>query len=126
LTFLLTIWKAKAKIWSMLIFEFFLKFWTFYWSVQSSFSFLFQKYNSSLNGTKIDIFSNCFLVELFFFGGGIPFSLENNYQECKKIVRSFLSSFRLVPHNVNGMPPTLWPTMWLECEENVGLNEDAY
>ena len=65
-------------------------------------------------------------MELF-FGGGIPFFLENSYQDCEEIEigRSFPSSFRLVPHNVNGIPPTLWPTKWLECEENVSLNEDA-
>ena len=48
-----------------------------------------------------------------------------SYQECEEIVRSFPSSFRLVPHNVNGIPPTLWLTMWPECGENVSLNEDA-
>jgi len=42
-TLSLTIWKAKAKICSMFAFGFFLKFWTFYWSIKSSFSFLFQK-----------------------------------------------------------------------------------
>ena len=48
-----------------------------------------------------------------------------SHQECKENVRSFPSSFRLVPHNVSGIRPTLWPTMWQECEENVRLNEDA-
>ena len=48
------------------------------------------------------------------------------YLKCEENVRTFLSSFRLVPHNVSGIPPTLWPTMWQECEENVSLNEDAY
>ena len=52
--------------------------------------------------------------------------VENSHQECEEIVRRFPSSFRLVPHDVNGIPPTLWPTMWLECEENVSPNEDAY
>ena len=40
-------------------------------------------------------------------------------------MRSFPSSFRLVPHNVSGIPPTLWPTMWQKCDEFVSLNEDA-
>ena len=60
-----------------------------------------------------------------FFGGGIPSFLENSYLEFEENVRTFLSSFRLVPYNVSGIPPTLWPTMWQECEENVRLNEDA-
>ena len=61
-----------------------------------------------------------------FFRGGIPSFLENSYLECEENVRTFPSSFRLVPHNVSGIPPTLWPTMWQECEENVSLNEDPY
>ena len=64
-------------------------------------------------------------MELF-FEGGIPSFLENSYLECEENVRTFPSSFRLVPHNVSGILPTLWLTMWLECEENVSLNEDAY
>ena len=48
-----------------------------------------------------------------------------NYQECEEIVRSFLSLFRLVPHNAYGIPPTFWLTMWPECEQNVSLNEDV-
>ena len=52
-----------------------------------------------------------FLLELFF-----------GRKECEEIVRSFPSSFRLVPHNVNRISPTMWP----ECEENVSMNEDAY
>ena len=47
-------------------------------------------------------------------------------QECEENVRNFPSSFRLVPHNVSGIPVTLWLTMWTECEEFVSLNEDAY
>ena len=43
------------------------------------------------------------------------------YQICEENVRSFPSSFRLVPHNVSGIPATLWT----ECEEFVSLNEDA-
>ena len=27
---------------------------------------------------------------------------------------------------MSGIPPTLWPTMWQDCEENVSLNEDAF
>ena len=46
--------------------------------------------------------------------------------ECEEVVRTFPSSFRLVPHNVSGIPATLWLTMWPECEEFVSLNEDAY
>ena len=34
-------------------------------------------------------------------------------------MRSFPSSFRLVPHNVSGILPTLWLTMWPECKEIV-------
>ena len=49
-----------------------------------------------------------------------------SYLECEKIVGSFLSSFRLVPHNVSGIPPTLWLTMWQEYEEIVSLNDDAH
>ena len=48
------------------------------------------------------------------------------YQECKENVSTFSSSFRLVPYNVSGIPDTLWPTMWPECEKFVSLNEDAY
>ena len=47
-------------------------------------------------------------------------------QERGENVRSFPSSFRLVPHNVSGIPATLWVTMWPECEEFVSLNENAY
>ena len=46
--------------------------------------------------------------------------------ECEEIERTFPSSLKLVPHNVSGILPTLWPKMWQECEENVSLNEDAY
>ena len=46
--------------------------------------------------------------------------------ECEEIERTFPSSFRLVPHNVSGIPATLWLTMWTECEEFVSLNEDQY
>ena len=62
----------------------------------------------------------------YFFGGEIPSLLQNSYKECEEIVRNFLSSFRLVPHNVNGIPDTSLATMWQEFEENVSLNEDAY
>ena len=48
------------------------------------------------------------------------------YQECEESVRTFPSSFRLVPHNVSGISATLWLTMWTECEEFVSLNEDPY
>ena len=48
-----------------------------------------------------------------------------SYQECEQNVRSFPSSFRLVPHNVSGIPATLWLTMWPECEDFVILNEDT-
>ena len=46
--------------------------------------------------------------------------------ECEEIERTFPSSFRLVPHNVSGIPATLWLTMWTECEEFVSLNEDLF
>jgi len=61
-------------------------------------------------------------MELFF--RRISFFLKNSYQECEENVRSFPSALRLVPHNVSGIPPTLWSTMWGECEENVSLNEE--
>ena len=63
-----------------------------------------------------------------FFTGTIFLEEESliSYQECEEIVRSFPSSFGLVPHNVSGIPPTLWLAMWPECEENVSLNEDTY
>ena len=53
-----------------------------------------------------------------FFTGTIFFEEEFliSYQECEEIVRSFPSSFRLVPHNLF--------TMWPECEDFVSLNED--
>ena len=41
-----------------------------------------------------------------FFVLKIPSFLENSYQECEEIVRSFLCQFRLVPHNVKGIFPT--------------------
>ena len=41
-------------------------------------------------------------------------------------MRSFSNSFRLVPHKVSGILPTLWLTMWPECEDFVSLNEDPY
>ena len=40
-----------------------------------------------------------------FFGGGIPSFLENSYLECEENVRTFPSSFRLVPHNVSEFRP---------------------
>ena len=49
-----------------------------------------------------------------------------SYQECEENVSTFLSSFRLVPHNMSGIPATLWLTMWMEFEEFVSLNEDPY
>ena len=72
---------------------------------------------------KSPTFENKFERE--FFGGGIPSFLENSYLECEENVRTFPSSFRLVPHNVSGISATLWLTMWTECEEFVSLNEDA-
>ena len=62
-----------------------------------------------------------------FFNGTIFLEEEFllSFMECEENVRTFPSSFRLVPHNVSGISPTLWPTMWPECEENVSLNENA-
>ena len=68
----------------------------------------------------------CEKFEREFFGGGIPSFLENSYLECEENVRTFPSSFRLVPHNVSGIPATLWLTIWTECEDFVSLNEDPY
>ena len=83
------------------------------------------KWKTGLNGPiKSPKFEKKFERE--FFGGGIPSFLENSYLECEENVRTFPSSFRLVPHNVSGIPPTLWLTMWPEFEEFVSLNEDAY
>ena len=60
-----------------------------------------------------------------FFSGTIFLEEEFllSFMECEENVRTFPSSFRLVPQNVSA--PTLWPTMWQECEENVSLNENA-
>ena len=58
-----------------------------------------------------------------FFGGGIISFLENSYLKCEENVRTFPNSFRLVPHNLSGIPPILWPTMWQECEEKVSVND---
>ena len=49
-----------------------------------------------------------------------------SYQECEENVSTYPSSFRLVTHNVSGIPATLWLTMWTECEKFVSLNEDPY
>jgi len=46
-------------------------------------------------------------------------------QKCEENVSTSPSSFRLVSHNVSGIPATLRLTMWPECEEFVSLNEDA-
>ena len=61
------------------------------------------------------------------FNGTIFFEEEFllSYLECEENVRTFLSSFGLVPHNMSGIPPTLWLTMWQECEEKMSPNEDA-
>ena len=53
------------------------------------------------------------------FGGRIPL-------ECEEIERTFPSSFRLVPHNMSGIPATLWLTLCTGYEEFVSLNEDPY
>ena len=61
------------------------------------------------------------------FSPGTIFSGEGfliSYQECEENGNTFPSSFRLVPHNVSGIPATLWLTMWTECEEFVSLNEN--
>ena len=57
-------WRAKAKICNMFAFEFFLKFWTFVWSIQSSFSFSFK----NISFFKLDQnwhFYDVFSMELF-------------------------------------------------------------
>ena len=76
----------------------------------------FKNINFFEIGPKLTSLTNTFYWNNF-FGGGIPL-------ECKEIERTFPSSFRLVPHNVSGIPATLWLTMWTECEEFVSLNED--
>ena len=63
------------------------------------------------------------------FSSGTIFLEEESlisHQKCEENVSTFQSSFRLVPHNVSGIPATLWLTIWPECEEFVSLNEDAY
>ena len=40
-----------------------------------------------------------------------------SFMECKENVKTFPSSFRLVPHNVSGIQLTMWGT---------NLNEDSY
>ena len=76
------IWRAKAKICSTFAFEFFLKFWTFVGSIQSSFLFSFQKYKFFWNRTKIDVFT-MFFPWNYFLCGRIPSFLENGKQNVK-------------------------------------------
>ena len=76
------IWRAKAKICSTFAFEFFLKFWTFVESIQSSFLFSFQKYKFFWNRTKIDVFT-MFFPWNYFLCGRIPSFLENGKQNVK-------------------------------------------
>ena len=87
--------------------NFFSNFGDFTGSFNPVFHFHFKNINFFEIGPKLTLISNIFQWN-YFFGGGIPL-------ECEEIERTFPSSFRLVPHNVNGIPPTLWPTLWPEC-----------
>ena len=94
------IWRAKAKICSTFAFQFFLKFWTSYWCIQSSFHFHLKDITIFRIGQKM-------------FGGGIPSVLENSFWECEDNMRRFLSSFRNIPQNVIRIPLTLLRTFRL-------------
>ena len=64
----LAIWKAKAKIWSTFTFDFFSNFGHFIGPFNPVFHFHFKNiYIFFLNWTKIDIFSDCYFLELFFW-----------------------------------------------------------
>ena len=65
-TFSLTIWKAKAKICSTFAFEFFSNFGHYIGAFNPSFYFHIKNI-FFLNRTKIDIFADCPLMELFFW-----------------------------------------------------------
>ena len=95
------IWRAKAKICSTFAFEFFLKFWTFVESIQSSFLFSFQKYKFFWNRTKIDVFT-MFFPWNYFLCGRIPSFLENGKQNVKVLWEEFRCHL------------ILWVTMWAE------------
>ena len=96
--------------------NFFLNFGDFIDPFNLVFHFHFKNIFFFEIGPKLTLLSNIFKWN-YFFGGGIPL-------ECEEIETTFLSSFRLVPHNVSGIPVTLWLTMWTECEEFESLNED--
>ena len=81
-------WRAKAKICSKFAFEFFLKFWTFVGSIQSSFLFSFQKYKFFWNRTKIDVFT-MFFPWNYFLCGRIPSFLEIGKQNVKVLWEEF-------------------------------------
>ena len=95
------IWRAKAKICSTFAFEFFLKFWTFVGSIQSSFLFSFQKYKFFWNRTKIDVFT-MFFPWNYFLCARIPSFLENGKQNVKVLWEEFRCHL------------ILWVTMWAE------------
>ena len=115
------IWRAKAKICSTFAFQFFVKFWTFIWSIQSHFIFHFKNINFFWNWTKIDVFS----MELF--------SLQKNsffprkwLPKCELIVRRFLLSSDFFRQNGRRILLTLWLTFWGDCEKNVSGDEYPY
>ena len=95
------IWRAKTKICSTFAFEFFLKFWTFVESIQSSFLFSFQKDNFFWNRTKIDVFTMFFPWNYFLYARIPPF-LENGKQNVKVLWEDFRCHL------------ILWVTMWVE------------
>ena len=86
----------------MFAFEFFLKFWTFVWTILSSLSFLFQKYKYFEIGPKLT-FLRCFFMELFSLRKNSYF-LENRYQNVKVLWDEFQCYL------------ILWVTMWEHCE----------
>ena len=117
-----TMWKAKAKICSALEFEFFSQNLTIFIVYSIQFFILSSKISKFLKLNQNWRFYTMFSHGTIFLEEGFLIT----YQECEENVRSFSSSFRLVPHNVSGISPSLWPTMWQECEENMSLNEDDY
>ena len=104
------IWRAKAKICSTFAFKFFLKFWTFVWSIQSSFLFSFQKYKFFWNRTKIDVFT-MFFPWNYFLCGRIPFFLESSNQNVNWLWEDFCC------HLI--FSGRMWEEFFSHCEEIV-------
>ena len=94
------IWREKAKICSTFAFKFFLKFWTFVGSIQSSFLFSFQKYNFFWNRTKIDVFTMFFPWNYFLCGRILSFSgiVIKMWIDCESQCER--NSAHIVTHNI--------------------------